>query len=146
MNDANPEVADRKRRLTPTINVTPLIDVLLVLLIIFMVIQPHKEARFESQIPQKPDPSMPDLPAPSDLLVVDVKRGSGPDQIIELNSKPLSLLELDSTLGSVLNQRGDKTVFVKAPKDQSYGEVMRVIDIIKGAGAAPIALQVDYLL
>jgi biopolymer transport protein ExbD len=146
MNDSKPEVADRKQRLTPTINVTPLIDVLLVLLIIFMVIQPRKDARFESQIPQKPDPSAPATPAPSELLVVDVKRGSGPDQIIELNSKPLSLLDLGATLAGVLNQRGDKTVFVKAPKDKSYGEVMRVIDVIKGAGAAPIALQVDYLM
>jgi biopolymer transport protein TolR len=146
MNDSKPAVADRKQRLTPTINVTPLIDVLLVLLIIFMVIQPHKEARFESQVPQKPDPSTPDPPAVSELLVVDVKRGSGPDQIIELNSKPVSLLDLGSTLAGVLNQRGDKTVFVKAPKDKSYGEVMRVIDVIKGAGAAPIALQVDYLM
>src|SRR5689334_25375810 len=103
MNDSKSHVADHKQRLTPTINVTPLIDVLLVLLIIFMVIQPRKEARFESQIPQKPNPPE-NRPASVDRLVVDVKRGNGPEQIVELNSRPMSLMDLRSTLGDVLHQ------------------------------------------
>ena len=136
---------EKKSTAAPFINVTPLIDVLLVLLIIFMVIQPQKEARFESQIPQKPIHDNP-APAPVDLLVVDLKSGSGPDQVVELNSKPMSLNDLGATLKDVLNQRGDKAVFLKAPKDKPYGEVMQVIDVIKGAGATPLGLQVDYLL
>src|SRR3954470_17175785 len=107
MNPPEQEAIVRKKRIAPEINVTPLIDVLLVLLIIFMVIQPHREARFESQIPQKPDDHI-----NTDLLVVDVKPGSGPDQPVELNSKPMSFIDLASTLADVLNQRGDKTVFV----------------------------------
>lgn len=145
MNGSEPQVAVRPKRIIPTINVTPLIDVLLVLLIIFMVIQPHKEARFESQIPQKPDRERP-AAAPVELLVVDVKSGNGIDQTVELNSKPMSLMDLASTLANALSQRGDKAVFLKAPKDKPYGDVMQVIDVIKGAGASPIALQVDYLL
>src|SRR6185295_13207734 len=76
----------------PNINVTPLIDVLLVLLIIFMVIQPQKEAKFESQIPQKPQENDKNAPVPpSDLLMVDVKMsGGGLDQQVELNSKPMT--------------------------------------------------------
>jgi Biopolymer transport protein len=145
MKASEPEVILRKKHITPNINVTPLIDVLLVLLIIFMVIQPRKEARFESQIPQKPVHDK-DKPAPADLLMVDVKRGDGPDQVVELNSKPMSLIDLGSTLKAALNQRGDKAVFLKAPKDRPYGDVMQVIDVIKGAGATPLGLQVDYLL
>ena len=145
MKTSEPETVRRKKSLLPNINVTPLIDVLLVLLIIFMVIQPQKEARFESQIPQKPIHENP-APAPADLLVVDVKSGNGPDQIVELNSKPMSLIDLGATLKDVLNQRGDKAVFLKAPKDKPYGDVMQVIDVIKGAGATPLGLQVDYLL
>ncbi|HJQ25436.1 MAG TPA: biopolymer transporter ExbD [Blastocatellia bacterium] len=145
MHAAEQEAIVRKKHVTPTINVTPLIDVLLVLLIIFMVIQPHTESKFESQVPQKPAPDD-HHPTSTDLLVVDVKTGSGPDQTVELNSKPMSLIDLGTTLADVLNQRGDKTVFIKAPKDKPYGEVMRVIDVIKGAGAAPVGLQIDYLL
>ena len=130
----------------PNINVTPLIDVLLVLLIIFMVIQPQKEAKFESQIPQKPQESQPNVTPPSDMLMVDVKMtGSGLDQQVELNSKPMSLIELGTTLKDLLEQRPDKTVFIKAPKDKQYGDIVSVIDTVKGAGAQPIGLQIDYL-
>ncbi|HEY3136982.1 MAG TPA: biopolymer transporter ExbD [Blastocatellia bacterium] len=130
----------------PNINVTPLIDVLLVLLIIFMVIQPQKEAKFESQIPQKPQESQPNVTPPSDMLMVDVKMsGSGLDQEVELNSKPMSLVDLGTTLKDLLEQRPDKTVFIKAPKDKQYGDIVAVIDTVKGAGAQPIGLQIDYL-
>src|SRR6185503_5707325 len=85
----------------PSINVTPLIDVLLVLLIIFMVIQPQREAKFETQIPQKPDQEQITHQVPSaDLLMVDVKGGIGIEQTIELNSRPMSLMEL----GVMLNE------------------------------------------
>jgi biopolymer transport protein ExbD len=130
----------------PNINVTPLIDVLLVLLIIFMVIQPQKEAKFESQIPQKPQDTKDSVVPPSDLLMVDVKMsGSELDQQVELNSKPMTLQELATTLKDLLEQRPDKTVFIKAPKDKQYGDIVAVIDTVKGAGAQPIGLQIDYL-
>src|SRR5215510_6207103 len=87
----------------PNINVTPLIDVLLVLLIIFMVIQPQKEAKFESQIPNKPQDTKDAPVPPSDLLMVDVKKtGIGLDQTVELNSKPMNLQELATTLKDLL--------------------------------------------
>lgn len=140
-------VRSRKLGLAPpNINVTPLIDVLLVLLIIFMVIQPQKEAKFESQIPQKPQEQSNAPVPPSDLLMVDVKMtGSGLDQQIELNTKAMTLQELSTTLKDLLEQRPDKTVFIKAPKDKQYGDIVTVIDTVKGAGAQPIGLQIDYL-
>ena len=129
----------------PNINVTPLIDVLLVLLIVFMVIQPRKEAKFESQIPQKPQEGE-NAPVPfSDLLMVDVRTGVGLDQTVELNQKPMSLVELGTTLKDLLEQRPDKTVFIKAPTNKLYGDIVHVIDVVKGAGAQPIGLQIDYL-
>lgn len=132
----------------PNINVTPLIDVLLVLLIIFMVIQPRREAQFESNIPQKPeeqDNKMNMVP-PSDLLMVEVElQGSGLDQNVKLNSKSMTLVDLGNTLKSVLEQRPDKTVFIKGPKEKQYGDVVNVIDTVKGAGAERIGLQIDFL-
>lgn len=131
----------------PNINVTPLIDVLLVLLIIFMVIQPRREAQFESNIPQKPDVSDPNAPVPpSDLLMVEVDlSGTGLEQNVKLNSRSMSLVELGTTLKDLLEQRPDKTVFVKGPKDKQYGDVVQVIDTIKGAGAERVGLQIDFL-
>lgn len=130
----------------PNINVTPMIDVLLVLLIIFMVIAPSKPARFETNIPAKPkNEDKPDIVPPSDLLMVVVKNGTGLDQTVELNSKPMQLPELGTTLKDLLDQRPDKTVFIKASKDKPYGDIVSVIDTVKGAGATPIGLQIDYL-
>jgi biopolymer transport protein ExbD len=82
---------------------------------------------------------------PSDLLMVDVKTGIGMEQTVELNSKPMSLIELGTTLKDLLEQRPDKTIFIKAPKDKAYGDIVQVIDVVKGAGAQPIGLQIDYL-
>lgn len=132
----------------PNINVTPLIDVLLVLLIIFMVIQPRREAQFESNIPQKPDvqDDKQTIVPPADLLMVEVDlQGTGLDQQVKLNSKSMSLIELGDTLKNLLEQRPDKTVFVKGPKDKQYGDVVNVIDTIKGAGAERVGLQIDFL-
>ena len=145
--EADEILPSRKVNLAPpNINVTPLIDVLLVLLIIFMVIQPQKEAKFESQIPKKPQDSKDAPTPPADLLMVDVKKsGMGLDQTVELNSKPMSLQELATTLKDLLEQRPNKAVFLKAPKDKYYGDIVYVIDVLKGAGAQPIGLQIDFL-
>jgi len=131
----------------PNINVTPLIDVLLVLIIIFMVIQPRKEAKFESNIPEKPDESLITAP-PTDLLVVTIGlSGTGLTQSVKLNQKEMTLQDLEATLKDVLAKRPAeaRTVFLKGPKDKQYGDVVAVIDAIKGAGAAKIGLQVDFL-
>ena len=132
----------------PNINVTPLIDVLLVLLIIFMVIQPRREAQFESNIPQKPDvqDDKQTVVPPADLLMVEVDlQGTGLDQNVKLNSKSMSLIELGDTLKNLLEQRPDKTVFIKGPKEKQYGDVVNVIDTVKGAGAERVGLQIDFL-
>lgn len=128
----------------PDINVTPLIDVLLVLLIIFMVITPMKPHKFETKIPEKPPDTLPEdvQPDPS-LLVVTISK----ERKIELNSQGMSAEDLGVKLKDELSKRPDdrKTLFIKAPKDIPYGFVVNIIDIVKGAGASPIGLQIDYL-
>jgi biopolymer transport protein ExbD len=124
--------------------VTPLIDVLLVLLIIFMVITPLKPHKFETKIPEKPpdniDPNA--VPDPG-LLVVTVSK----DRKIELNTQPLSETELGTRLKEEIDKRpaDRRTLFIKAPKALNYGYIVNIIDIVKGAGASPIGLQIDYL-
>lgn len=146
-------------RAVPYINVTPLIDVLLVLLIIFMVISPLKPSRFEAKIPSEPDPNQ-DLsqikPNPLTLVVT-----ISSDRKLKLNADDMGsvadLAPLASRLSSLFEQRREqrafrtgteeveKTVFIKAPRSLPYGEVVKVIDSIKGAGADPVGLQVDDL-
>ena len=152
----------------PYINVTPLIDVLLVLLIIFMVVTPLKPSRFKADIPTQRDPNE-DLSKlkPNPLtLVVSIAN----DLSIKLNQDSMGSVNdtapLAQRLAQVFQQRKEqraykvgmetatnvseeerieKTVFVKAPRTLKYGEVVKVIDAIKGAGASPVGLQVDDL-
>lgn len=152
----------------PYINVTPLIDVLLVLLIIFMVVTPLKPSRFKADIPTQRDPNE-DLsklkPNPLTLVV-----SIAPDLQIKLNQDNMGSVNdtgpLSQRLAQVFQQRKEqraykvgmetrqdlpeeerieKTVFVKAPRASKYGDVVKVIDAIKGAGASPVGLQVDDL-
>lgn len=129
-------------RAVPFINVTPLIDVLLVLLIIFMVISPARPSRFETKIPERPQ----DQHAHIDdtYLVVTINR----DGSLQLNQQPAAnLTELESWLHYALDGRpaDRKAVFVKAPRTHRYGEIVRVIDVMKAAGSAPIGLQLENL-
>ena len=152
----------------PYINVTPLIDVLLVLLIIFMVITPLKPSRFKADIPTQRDPNEDlSLLKPNPLtLVVSI----GNDLQLKLNQESMGSVNdtamLSQKLVQVFQQRKDqraykpgmetradvpeqdrieKTVFIKAPRGLRYEEVVKVIDAIKGAGANPVGLQVDDL-
>ena len=129
----------------PYINVTPLIDVLLVLLIIFMVISPQKPHRFEAQIPQKPPENQQDVPPdPLALLVTIPRTGGG----YKLNTQDAPTVEeLEKQLHTALNGRPNdrKAVFIKGPKSINFGEVVKVIDAVKAAGGSPIGLQIEAL-
>jgi biopolymer transport protein ExbD len=145
---------------TPHINVTPLIDVLLVLLIIFMVITPLKPSRFEAKVPAEPkDEEQQTVVKPNPLtLVVAINRET---QGITLNNEPYGDVsdtdKLSNRLRDIFKEREnngvfregtnevEKTIFVKAPRSVKYGDVIRVIDAAKMVGASPIGLQIDDL-
>ena len=150
----------------PNINVTPLIDVLLVMLIIFMVAAPLKPHRFMAKVPSPPENNIHIEPGPL-TLVVTIE----PDRTLKLNSlsdmgtvdnltplttKLTSLFEerlrnrayrydLMARLDLPESRRIEKTIFIKAPRNIPYGEVARVLDGLKGTGAEPIGLQLDDL-
>jgi biopolymer transport protein ExbD len=140
--EMNGEKHNRKTA-APFINVTPLIDVLLVLLIIFMIISPARPNKFDARIPDKQKPD--DIKKGEDLaLVVTINHGGG----YALNMQPAKTLdELQSQLSRALDRRPAdlKAVFLKAPRTLNYGEVAKVIDIMKLAGCAPIGLQIENL-
>ena len=162
-------LADRASRsencAKPFINVTPLIDVLLVMLIIFMVVSPLRPARFLAKTASQPDDQHVD-PNPK-TLVVTIK----PDRTLMLNREGdmgtvYDTSKLATALYDVIQQRFqnrvyrdelrdradlpdgvriERTVFIKAPRMIAYADVVRVLDAIKGAGATPVGLQIDYL-
>jgi biopolymer transport protein TolR len=131
-----------RKTAAPFINVTPLIDVLLVLLIIFMTLSPTRPSKFDARIPEKQEPDKIKI---EDLaLVVTINHGGG----YALNMQPAKTLdELQSQLRRALDGRpvDRKAVFLKAPRALSYGDVAKVIDIMKLAGCAPIGLQIENL-
>jgi len=144
---------------TPNINVTPLIDVLLVLLIIFMVITPLKPSRFEAKVPAEPKDQQDVNVKPNPLtLVVAINRET---KNVTLNNEPYGdvsdLEKLTNKLREVFKAREnegvfregtnevEKTIFLKSPKSVRYGDVVKVIDAAKAAGATPIGLQIDDL-
>ena len=150
----------------PNINVTPLIDVLLVLLIIFMVAAPLKPHRFAAKVPAQPQHDLA-LQPNINTLVVTIE----PDRTLRLNSltdmgsvndvsklsAKLIALFAERTKNRVYRTemvdrfdlpeqlRIEKTVFIKAPRNLPYGEVMKVMDGLRGTGADPIGLQLDAL-
>jgi biopolymer transport protein ExbD len=123
----------------PSINVTPLVDVLLVLLIIFMVIQPQKEAKLPVRAPDRPQPHA--GPPPPGMLMLTA---SGAMQL-ELNSRSVELGELLPLLAKLMEQRtaDQRTLFIKAPSSLSYGPVVLLIDLAKGAGVVTVGLVKD---
>lgn len=128
---------------SPQINITPLIDVLLVLLIIFMIIGPGKSHKFEAKIPDKPSETAQPEPVTPMLLVVSLDQTSS----LKLNNHSISAEELSVTLRKIFAERTaiQRTLFIKAPRELHYGAITNVIDLVKSAGAAPIGLQIDYL-
>ena len=150
----------------PFINVTPLIDVLLVLLIIFMVAVPLNPSRFVAKVPSPPNNDQNVVANPNTLVVtIDFDRSIKLNQESDMGTVD-DMSKLTRRLVSVFDQRTrnhsyradminrfdlpedariEKTVFIKAPRTLRYGEVARVMDGLKGTGASPIGLQLDDL-
>src|SRR5215813_5590474 len=129
----------------PYINMTPMIDILLVLLIIFMVISPKKPHRFESRIPERPPENMPEQPPDPLALLVTIPMDG---ETYKLNTEELSgLKSLGERLFKALDGRpaDRKAVFIKAPRALNYGQVVKVIDVVKSVGGEPIGLQIEGL-
>ena len=127
----------------PMINVTPLIDVLLVLLIIFMVIAPMAPRLYAAKLPQQP-PINKDVIIEDLSLVVTVHA----DGSYGLNTEKFaSLSDMEARLREVLDGRpADRcAVFVRAPRGLRYGEIIKAIDAAKTAGGHPIGMVIDQL-
>jgi biopolymer transport protein ExbD len=117
------------------INVTPLVDVVLVLLIIFMVLSPSVLRETDVNVPEQAD-VQPTTPPPSDQLVMAVDAAGN----LRFGNQPLALPAVTATVSAALRAQSEKVVFFEIDDAANYGHVLGVMDLCRGAGARTIGV------
>jgi len=120
------------------INITPLVDVVLVLLIIFMVITPLLQMGYDVKVPPKVNTPQ-NTPPPTDLMIVSLT----PQNKIYLNKDEVNAQTLALRLTEILKNRANKTVFFSGDDGATYGEVIKVMDICRNAGAKSMGIVME---
>jgi biopolymer transport protein ExbD len=119
------------------INITPLVDVVLVLLIIFMVVTPLLQMGYDVKVPPKAQVDTPQPPA--DQLIVSLAAGNR----LYLNKEEMNAQTLSLRLDEILKNRRDKTVFFSAEDGSTYGRVVQVMDLVRNNGVENLGIVFD---
>ncbi len=133
-------VGSSSSKIAPSMNVTPLVDVVLVLLIIFMVVTPLLTKKFWLNVPKKNEKTEQQQPPDNQKPVVLTYHKDG---TIKLNSEPVQRVELVDRITRVLAARGDSVIFFDAEAEADYGDAVAVMDLARGGGAATIAVLTE---
>jgi biopolymer transport protein TolR len=132
---------NRRRRLPRAdINVTPFIDILLVLLVIFMTISPTIPTGLKASIPEQPPPGPPQQ-KPEKVIVLSLDRNG----VIKINQNEIQASHLIEELQDIFKTRSDRTIFVQGDDELLFSDIARLIDAAKGAGMERLGLVTEKI-